>query len=46
MVAQRSAGFLTLLNVVVLFRAAEVNGDHIVQKHQVLALLWSTVLEA
>ena len=46
MVEQRSAGSLTLLNVVVFLRAAGMNEDHIVQKHQGLALLWRTVLEA
>ena len=47
MVENRSAIFLTLLNVVVLlFKAAEVKEDDISQKYQGLALLWSTVFEA
>ena len=44
MVEHRSASSWTLLNVVVLlFKAAEAKEDDIVQKYQVLALLWSTV---
>ena len=46
-VERRSASSWTLLNVVVLlFKAAEAKEDDIVQKYQVLALLWSTVFEA
>ena len=46
-VEHRSAGSLTLLDVVaLLFKAAEVKEDDIVQKYQELALLWSTVFEA
>ena len=47
MIEHGSARSWTLLNVgVLLFKAAEAKEDDIVQKYQVLALLWSTVFEA